>query len=253
MKLHVLSGGRLRMKKRIYMPDADRDAYIELPVSCFLLRHPQGNVLFDTGCHPSVVDDAEARWGGMAKVMQPIFKPEENVVDQLRPLGVTPDDIDLVVNSHFHSDHCGCNEFFRNATVTCHHRELEAAKAPDAAKNGFLEIDWKQPTPIAPVDGERDVFGDGRLVLIPLPGHTPGSMGGLVALERSGPFLLAADAAPLRANLDQDVSPLNSWDADMARQSMKEIRHIEAKGATVLCGHDAEQWGRLQKGVQAYD
>ena len=53
MKMHVLSGGRVRMRKSVYFPDADRGETIELPVSCVLLRHRQGNVLFDTGCHPS--------------------------------------------------------------------------------------------------------------------------------------------------------------------------------------------------------
>lgn len=50
------------MKNRIYVPDADRDETIELPVSAYLFRHASGNVLFDTGCHPSVETDAEARW-----------------------------------------------------------------------------------------------------------------------------------------------------------------------------------------------
>ena len=63
MKMHALSGGRVRMRKSVYIPDADRSDMIELPISCFLLRHSQGNVLFDTGCHPAVPDDPAARWG----------------------------------------------------------------------------------------------------------------------------------------------------------------------------------------------
>ena len=65
MKMHALSGGRVRMRKSVYVPDAERSETIELPVSCFLLRHPQGNVLFDTGCHPSVAENprrAGAAW-----------------------------------------------------------------------------------------------------------------------------------------------------------------------------------------------
>jgi len=54
MKMHVLSGGRLRMKKAIYYPDAGREETVDLPVSCILMRHAQGNVLFDTGCHPTI-------------------------------------------------------------------------------------------------------------------------------------------------------------------------------------------------------
>lgn len=63
MKMHVLNGGRLRMRKSVYLPEAERSETIDLPVACMLFRHGQGNVLFDTGCHPQVVDDAAARWG----------------------------------------------------------------------------------------------------------------------------------------------------------------------------------------------
>jgi N-acyl homoserine lactone hydrolase len=61
MKLHFLSGGRLRMRRSIYQPDATKDETIELPVSCALIRHPQGNVLFDTGCNPQAGHDADLR------------------------------------------------------------------------------------------------------------------------------------------------------------------------------------------------
>lgn len=253
MKMHVLSGGRLQMKKRIYLPDADREALIDLPVSSFLLRHPQGNVLFDTGCHPTVATDAEERWGGLAKVMRPVFEPNENVIDQLKLLDIAAEDIDLVINSHFHSDHCGCNEFFRKSTVLCHQHELETANGPGAEQKGFLAVDWKQPMPIDTVDNEHDVFGDGRIVLVPLPGHTPGSMGALVGLDRSGTFLLAADAAPLATNLEREIIPRNTMDADAATRSMDEIRRLQTKGATVLHGHDQEQWEQLKKGADAYE
>ena len=63
MKMHCLSGGRVRMRKSVYVPDADRSETIELPVSCMLLRHPQGNVLFDTGCHPSVAGECRGALG----------------------------------------------------------------------------------------------------------------------------------------------------------------------------------------------
>ena len=65
MTMHFLSGGRMRLRKTIYVPDADRSETIEVPVSSVLLRHPQGNVLFDTGCHPSVAENPEARWGSL--------------------------------------------------------------------------------------------------------------------------------------------------------------------------------------------
>jgi glyoxylase-like metal-dependent hydrolase (beta-lactamase superfamily II) len=253
MKMHVLSGGRVRVRRRIYFPDADRAETMDVPVYCFLLRHRQGNVLFDSGCHPSVIDDAEARWGSIAKVVTPIFSLELSLISQLQQVGLQPADIDVVVNSHLHLDHCGCNEFFRKATIVCHARELEAAKASNAAVMGYVRADWDHPMPLDTIEAERDLYGDDRIVLIPLPGHTPGSIGALVHLDRSGAFLLASDAVSLRANLDLNVLPRNTWSAERLDGTFQEIRRIEAGGVTVVCGHDEAQWHRLKKGGDAYD
>ena len=253
MKMHVLSGGRLRMRKSIYFPDVAKDATIEMPVSCILLRHPEGNVLFDTGCHPSAATDAVGRWGPLAKVMTPIMAPDTNVLTGLKAIGVEPDDIDVVVCSHLHPDHCGCNAFFRKARIVVHALELAAAKEPGATNAGYLPADWDHPMPMQVIDRETDLFGDGRITLIPLPGHTPGTMGALVKLDRDGQFLLASDAVGLRSNLDDDFIPKNTWDVEQCRKSFAEVRRLEQAGATVICGHDLAQWDTLRKGADAYE
>jgi glyoxylase-like metal-dependent hydrolase (beta-lactamase superfamily II) len=249
--MHCLSGGRVRMRRSVYVPDADRSETIEMPVSCVLLRHPQGNVLFDTGCHPSVPDNP-ARWQGMEKFMTPIMPPGDNVLTGLSCVGLSPDDIDVVVCSHLHPDHCGCNAFFKRATVMVHENEIAAARKPDAVPMGYLASEWDFGT-IDQVSGERDVFGDGKIVLMPLPGHTPGSIGALVALDNSGTFLLAADTVSLRVTLDRNVAPRNTQDPQALLRSWEEVRRIEARGATVLCGHDAAQWDTLRKDADFYD
>jgi glyoxylase-like metal-dependent hydrolase (beta-lactamase superfamily II) len=253
MKMHILSGGRLRMRKSIYLPDADRSETIELPVSSILLRDARGNVLFDTGCHPSVVQDAAGRWGGLAKFIVPIMGPDDNVIAGLAALGLEPDDIDVVVCSHLHPDHCGCNVFFTKATVMVHARELEAARAANAAIMGYVAADWDHPIRTEPVTGERDLYDDGRVVVIPLPGHTPGMLAALVALERTGPVLLASDTVSVRATLDTGILPKNTWNANALTRSLDEVRRIEASGAMIICGHDAAQWATLRKGTDAYD
>jgi N-acyl homoserine lactone hydrolase len=253
MKMHILSGGRLRLRKHIYFPDADRSETLDMPVSSILLRDARGNVLFDTGCHPSVVQDAAARWGGLAKLIVPIMGPDENVIAGLAALGLKPGDIDVVICSHLHPDHCGCNAFFIKATVIVHARELEAARASNASERGYVAADWDHPVPIEALTGERDLYGDGRIVLIPLPGHTPGSLAALIALERTGQVLLASDTVSVRATLDTGVLPKNTWNADALVKSLAEVRRIEASGATVICGHDAAQWTTLRKGADAYE
>jgi glyoxylase-like metal-dependent hydrolase (beta-lactamase superfamily II) len=253
MKMHFLSGGRLRMRKSVYLPDADRSEMIELPVSCVLLCHRQGNVLFDTGCHPSVAENPEGRWGGLAKFMVPIMGPGEHVLASLSDLGLGADDIDVVVCSHLHPDHCGCNAFFHRATILIHADELAAARTPAAEKSGYLAADWDHPVNIEAFAEGRDLFADGRIVLIPLPGHTPGMTGALVSLEKSGRFLLASDTVSLKATLDTGVIPKNTWNAPLLAKSLAEVAHLQSGGATVICGHDATQWATLHKGLNGYD
>ncbi|WP_375167819.1 MBL fold metallo-hydrolase [Bradyrhizobium sp. CCGB01] len=129
------------MKKSIFVADAERNETIDLPVSSALIRHKQGNVLFHTGCHPSVVTDAQGRWGQLAKVMRPMMGANQTLVPSLACTGLGSDDVDIVINSHFHPDHCGCNQFFRKATIFAHAKEIEAARAPGADTAGYLKVD----------------------------------------------------------------------------------------------------------------
>jgi N-acyl homoserine lactone hydrolase len=253
MKLHALPAGRLRMRESVFRPDAPRDALIDLPVGAFLIRHPQGNVLFDTGCHPSVVSDAPGRWGGLAKLMVPIFTEAEALPASLAATGLGPEDIDVVVCSHLHPDHCGCNGMFRRATLVCHAAEREAARAPDAAAKGYIAADCDQGLPVEEIAGPRDLFGDGRVMLLPMPGHTPGSICAQVSLDRDGAFLLASDAVARRDHLDRDFTPRNTWNHDLARASLSEIRRMRDAGARVVCGHDARDWLELRTGAAFYE
>ncbi|MEM8974711.1 MAG: N-acyl homoserine lactonase family protein [Pseudomonadota bacterium] len=253
MRMNVLSGGKLQMPRHVYFPDADRDQKIELPVSCFLLRHSKANVLFDTGCHPKVATDPEERWGNLAKFIQPVHNPGDEVLTGLAKVGLAPEDIDIVINSHLHCDHCGCNEFFTKATFVVSEKELDVVKDPDNEGKGYFRADWDHPMPIDALSGERDLFDDGRVVLIPLPGHSPGLTGALVGFDRDGTLLLASDAVNLRANLDHDISPKNTWQQELLYKSYEEVRRIEASGTQIICGHDAEQLMQMKIGLEAYD
>lgn len=241
------------MLKHIYLPDAALEETIELPVVCVLFRHPQGNVLFDTGCHPTVADNPEKRWGNLARSVVPIMGGNEHVVSELRRIDLTPADIDVVVNSHLHCDHCGCNEFFSKATIYVHKDELARARRPDMEEMGYFSADWRHPMPIVEVNGEMDIFNDGRIVLLPLPGHTPGLTGVLASLPNSGAYLLASDAVSLRKHLDLEIIPKNTWCPHLHTKSHTEIKRIEKSGAVVVCGHDLSQWSALRTADEYYD
>jgi N-acyl homoserine lactone hydrolase len=252
MKMHLLSGGRLRMRRGIYYRGAAREEMLELPVSCTILKHQQGLVLFDTGCHPSVVTNAEARWGSLARFMTPIFGEQDTLIGQLPLAGVTPDDIDVVVCSHLHPDHCGCNAFFPKATVMAQASEVAAARVENAAAQGYLAVEWENAPRLEELDGARDLFGDGRITLLPMPGHTPGMMVAHVVLDRDGAFVLASDAVAVTAHLDERYAPKNTWNVDLAMASIDAIARLRLDGATVICGHDAAQWDSLRTGAEFY-
>lgn len=253
MKMHILSGGRLQMRRSVYYPGAPREEMFSLPVSCVLLKHEQGNVLFDTGCSPQAATDPEGRWGPLARAMMPTFEPQDAVIGQLPLAGLEANDIDVVICSHLHPDHCGCNAYFTRATVICHARELELARSADGPALGYLPADWDHPNRFDTIEADRDVFGDGRLTLVPMPGHTPGMTVAHVALDRDGAFLLASDAAPVRAVIDEGYAPRNSWDKDKATAAVAEITRFEKDGATILLGHDDAQWRTLRTGAAWYE
>ncbi|KJF70276.1 N-acyl homoserine lactonase family protein [Agrobacterium arsenijevicii] len=252
MKMHFLEGGRLRMRRSIYVSGAAKEETIELPVHATLMRHPQGNVLFDSGCSPEAAIDPVARWGGLSKVMTPIFSPEQTVVRQLKILALEPEDIDVVICSHLHPDHCGCNAYFRRATILCHEAETQAAKADGAENLGYLRKEWEQPQGFQTFNAEHDVFGDGRIVLLPMPGHTPGMTVARIDLAMDGAFILASDAAPFQTNIESGVAPKNTWNVELAAEALVNLKALRARGATIISGHDDEQWQGLRKGTEFY-
>jgi len=252
MKMHLLSGGRLRMRRRAYYPDAAPDETFDLPVSCALLKHAQGNVLFDTGCNPKAAADPQAYWGPITKAMTPIYEAQDAVVNQLPLAGLTAEDIDVVVCSHLHTDHCGCNGYFKRATVICHADELAKARSPDAVAGGYLPADWDHGQTYKTIASQHDVFGDGRFTLIPAPGHTVGMTIGHVVLDQDGAFVLASDAVPVSEVLEKRYAPRGTWDVERSLTALNEVARLQADGATVLFGHDDAQWRSLKTGAAFY-
>ena len=235
IKLKFLCGGRLKMKRHMYYPDAPREEWFELPVICGLVRHPRGNVLFDSGWHPDVARDRgspESRWGYLSTYIEPIFVPTDTVDAQL-PL-------------------VGLGTLFPKATVLCHAAELAAARGPEIGPNGYFAHDWDHGGNFQTIDAAHDVFGDGRLTLLPVPGRTVGTLALHIVLEQDGPFLLASDAVPVLASLEGRYAPRSTWDEAKCLASLDEITRVQRGGATVIGGHDRAQWETLRTGANGY-
>ncbi len=245
ISVHALCTGYIELDRASMLSDLPPGQPWTVPVLSFLVHHPRGRLLFDTGVHCRARLDSLARLGP-ERVKRLTVKSREgdDVVPQLGALGLAPDDVRYVANSHLHFDHCGGNEFFPHATFLVQRAELEAARRP-----GFLPryspspIDFDHALDYRMLDGEHDVFGDGTVVLLPTYGHTPGHQSLLVRAGKGAPLVCAADACYTRENMDRDVLPNVLWDGAVMRESLAALRKLrDGAGATIFYGHDPAQW-----------
>ncbi len=220
---------------------------LRVPVPAYRIEHPKGTLLFDTGMHPDVARDPEARLGFLAKIFEVEMREDEHVAGRLEQLGTAADRIDLVVVSHLHFDHAGGLATIPNADLIVQKREWEAAQDPELAQqNGMDRKDFDHGHRIRQVDGEHDVFGDGSVVCIPTHGHTPGHQSRRVRLE-TGDVVLAGDACYLRRTLDERHLPSIVHDESEMLGSLDRLAALEKGGAQIYFGHDPELWERISE------
>jgi len=225
---------------------------VRLPIPCYLIEHPKGTLLFDTGMHPNCQRDPVAQVGPrLGQLFSFDYSPGEEVSARLKALGRDPADIDLIINSHLHFDHVGGNAQIPNATMLVQKRDWEAGMDPDmAAARGFNRREFDVGHKVKVVDGEHDVFGDGRIVCLPTPGHTPGHQSLKLRLE-SGDVVLAADACYFCRTLKERRLPQRVYDREQMHASLDRLAKLQAGGARIFVGHDIEFWATVPQAPAA--
>lgn len=249
LQIYALCGGYLELDRASMVSDLAPGQPWTVPVSSYLVVHPRGRLLFDTGVHCATLTDPIGRMGAeRARRIGIRSQVGDDVVSQLARAGLQPQDITYVVNSHLHFDHCGGNEFFPQATFLVQKAEMDAARHPGGVERYSPSVlDFDHPLTYHLVDGEHDVFGDGKVLLIPTYGHTPGHQSLLVRASKDTQMVFTADACYTRDNLDRDVLPRVLWHAETMTQSLATLRHLrDRQGATLFYGHDPEQWQAMQ-------
>jgi N-acyl homoserine lactone hydrolase len=214
---------------------------VELPIPSYLIEHPKGTVLFDTGMHPDCQRDPAGRVGPrMTRLFAFNYRPGEEISARLEALGRDPAKIDIVVNSHFHFDHVGGNALIPNAVMVVQKREWEAGMNPDiAARHGYNRRDFDLGHKVVQIEGEHDLFGDGGIVCLPTHGHTPGHQSLKVRLA-SGDVVLAADSCYFCRTLRERRLPQNVHDRAAMLASLDRLDRLEQGGARIFFGHDGE-------------
>lgn len=168
------------------------------PNHCYLVRHPQGLLLWDCGLNDAIfhLPNHTLQHGRFQ------FEVTNPLADQLARLGVSPQEIRFLVFSHLQIDHAGNTNLFPNAQVLIQSAERDFAFQPDAAAWGYCIEDYAcigeadlpkdQQSRVTQLHGDADVFGDGRVRILSAPGHTPGHQ--VLYVEGSrGPLLFSGD------------------------------------------------------------
>ena len=191
--LYALDCGKARVQDADLFADdvSFKGQARDLVDPCYLIRHPAGDLLWDTGLPDALLATPSADAGPFA------LTRTVTLAAQLQQLGLAPADIEFVSISHSHFDHVGNGGAFAGSTFLIDPRERafmfsdEARKAPEFAAYAALE---QAKTTSLEGDADHDVFGDGRVKIIAAPGHTPGHRVLLVQLAQAGPVLLTACA-----------------------------------------------------------
>ena len=245
IELVVMRTGSVKLERSSFQPWTERDDLIVAPVWSALLRTPEGNIVFDTGLHPVHVDRPEATFGaqsGLTVMMQ----REDAIVARLGSVGLKPDDISIVVNSHLHFDHAGNNGAFPHATFVVQAEHLAFAKG----KPNFPGVYWDiAELRYLPVTG-RTRLARG-VEVVPTPGHAPGHQSLTVDLAETGRVVLTGDAAFTRENIERGEIP--AMDQAAAKDSLALISSLAGGDLTrVFTSHDSHAWATWRHAPAAY-
>tara|TARA_B100001989_G_scaffold236175_1_gene197923 strand:- start:2920 stop:3786 length:867 start_codon:yes stop_codon:yes gene_type:complete len=214
----------------------------DLVVSCYLINVGSNWLLWDTGLPSEIAEKEDGLVNGPFHLKIPVTLRE-----QLGAIGLMPEDITHVGLSHAHFDHAGNTNMFTNAKLiiqqaeydflTKHEEEAGSYHMNASSIEYFLQEDKKDQLQI--IKGDHDIFGDGRVRTISLPGHTPGHMALYVDLVNTGPVILSGDQWHFIENrLSNGVPSFNYQRADTLASSDRLNRLIKNTGAKLIIQHE---------------
>lgn len=227
-----------------------------LPVSAYLIEHPQGRLLIDTGWHREISPEGKYNRFEQVKHMgvghfllnQGVVPEGEALVEQLAAMKIQPQDIDYLILSHLHTDHAsGLRQFTNAKRILASREELDDTKkyAVRYAASMWKDVKFDpfsfEETGIGPVGRSLDLFGDGSVELIQIPGHTSGLTA--VKLNGGGKFvLLFADGGYAKKSWEELIPPGTALDEKQAFHSLEWIRQMSMNEDCLasLANHDPD-------------
>ena len=266
MRLYVFSSGPLTLSKAALQTGGE--GKITIPVAFFLIKHPKGNVLFDTGNNDKIITDP-TYWGPLAAMLSDASRAPDVAIDaQLAKIDMKPSDINYVVLGHMHLDHAGNVGKFPDATIVYQRDEIVNAFWPKPGFAGpYITGDFAmlrnavgQNSPsrqkVIELNGDLDLFGDGSVYIHRQVGHTPGSQMALIRLPKTGPVILTSDNCYLMENLQKDILPsvVLAYDPAGIMNAYAWIKQLMAtENADVIFAHDPDTFNKHKHSPEYYE
>ena len=201
--------------------------------SCYLIKHGDEYMVWDTGFTPGTSPNA----------------PKTGIADYMAQVKVKPEQVKFVGISHFHQDHTGQLAPLTNATLLIGKGDWDGVTAnpPMAGANAAGFKLWiAEGRKVEPQTGDKDVFGDGSVVMMRAPGHTPGHSILLVQLKEKGAVLLTGDLVHFRENYEAGGVPSFNFDRAQTVASIERLKKLAANlKATVVIQHDMRDIEKL--------
>ena len=210
---------------------------VQLTYSCYLIKHGNEYLVWDAG-NPMAAGASPAP-----------AAPQRSLIDQLAQLHLMPGQISFIGISHYHSDHVGQVASFPQATLLIGKGDWDAlndAKSSPAINPANFSPWISGGGKVEPLPGDKDVFGDGSVVMLNMPGHTPGHHSLLVKLKEKGTVLLSGDLAHFRENYDSNGVPTFNTNRADTLASLDRFKQLATNlHATVIIQHDARDIDKL--------
>jgi N-acyl homoserine lactone hydrolase len=217
---------------------------VTVAVPCFLIRHPKGTLLWDTGLSDKI---AESRNGVENEGIH--MSMARTLASQLTELGLSAGDVTYVAFSHLHFDHTSNANAFGASTWIMNGTDLKWAlgtPTPFGVDPASFSAYSKAKTQM--IEGDHDVFGDGTVRILKTPGHTPGHQVLLLQLRKSGTVILSGDLYHLRDNRKfRRIPTFNSSRAETLASIDRIERIIKNRKARFVVQHDQKDFAALPK------
>ena len=243
-RLYVLDCGKITGVGAAAFGFNDGDlATTDMITPCFLIAHPRGTLMWDTG---EIPDSAVKTDGTPTK--QGAFTVTRPLLPQLAALGYTPANITYLALSHYHTDHVANANSFTSSTWLVQRVERDAMFAPRPAneKKGAGTPNTSYYTALQNVkttvieNQDHDVFGDGTVVIKFTPGHTPGHQSLFLKLAKTGPVVLSGDLYHYPEEMTLKKVPSFDFDKDETAKSRAALEaFVKKTGAELWIQHDA--------------